>query len=74
MMLSGVRIYESPLLVERVLHARSPARAARRAKRGFPQHYVTRPMRKVIQAADGSFIMHPEMAAELRRLVEVKLP
>lgn len=71
MMHMGYQIITDPNMTERVLHARSPARAKRRAKLGHPQHHVIRPMRKAIQMGD-RLVMHPAMAAELQNAVRAK--
>jgi hypothetical protein len=65
----GLRIVESAAMVERVMHARSPARAKRRMARGFPQHHITRPMRVAHQIDTHTLVMHPIMARELREAV-----
>lgn len=64
--LSAVRIIESPLMVERVLHAKSPSRARRRERLGYPQHYVERPQKTAHRLSSGTLVMHPQMAAALR--------
>lgn len=66
------RIITNDLMVERVLHARSPARARRRAKRGFPQHYITRPMRHAITLLNGDIVMHPQMYRELQEAIAAR--
>lgn len=63
----GTRIITSDLMVERVLYARSPSRSRRRAKRGFPQHYVTRPCRDVLKMPNGDMVMHPAVEIDLRK-------
>ena len=63
---SGSRIITNPLLIETVLHARSPARAKRRAARGHRQHYITRPSRSVTRLPDGTLVMHPDTFAILK--------
>lgn len=64
--LDGLKVVTSELLTERVQHSRSPARARRRARRGFPQHYVTRPSRTVYHLGD-QLVMHPALLAEVRQ-------
>ena len=68
--LASVRIVESVHLTERVLYPKSPARARRRAKLGYPQHYANRPARKAYTLPDGSLVMHPAMAQQVRAEVE----
>jgi len=63
--MSGLRIIENSVLVDRVLHSRSPARAARRARRGHPQHYRTVPSRSVHKIGE-VLVMHPATAKMLR--------
>ena len=65
---SGLRIIENPVLVDRVQHSRSPARAARRAHRGHPQHYRTVPSRSVHKIGE-VLVMHPATAMMLRRFL-----
>lgn len=65
--LGGVRIIEDRNMVERVLYPRSPGRARRRMRLGHPQHYAMRPRKTAYRLPDGSMVMHPAMAAELRR-------
>jgi hypothetical protein len=62
--IGGLPVYYDANMVERVLHAKSPSRAKRRARRGYPQHYAWRPMKRVIQAPAGLF-MHPAIAREM---------
>lgn len=49
---------------------RSPARARRRMKRGFPQRvrHMQRPMRKALQM-NGEIWMHPEMERHLKAAI-----
>lgn len=65
----GIRIVESPLLVERVLHAKSPSRAKRREKLGHPQHYITVPSSKAYFLPDGTAVMHPAMVVNLKATI-----
>lgn len=50
---------------ERVLHARSPSRAKRRAAMGHPQHYIERASRKAIIHHRTVYVT-PEMWKELK--------
>lgn len=59
----GVRIFQSPWLVIRKPHPRSPARAKRRAKLGYPQHHREVP---TVYRHGNNLYMHPSMFAELR--------
>ena len=63
---TGINVVLNPLLTERVLHARSPSRAARRARLGHRQNIITRPSRQLLMLADGTVTMHPERWAALR--------
>lgn len=54
---------------------RSPSRAVRRRKRGFPQRIkiVYVPKKEAISMDGGrTVVMHPDMAAELRRRIAVQ--
>jgi hypothetical protein len=67
-MLHGMPIYLDSQMGERVQHSRSPARAKRRAARGYPQHHVWRPSTKVIVLPRNSgFVMHPALYADMKR-------
>jgi hypothetical protein len=68
MMLRGFQIVIDPDMTERVPYPRSPARAKRRAARGFPQHHRSAPSSKVIRAGS-TLYMHPATYAALRREV-----
>jgi hypothetical protein len=68
-MFGGVRIITNPLLFERVLYARSPSRAKRRAARGYPQHYADRPRKDAIRLPDGTLVMHPATYATFRAMI-----
>lgn len=68
-MLAGYQIIVDSNMTERVLYARSPARARRRAKLGHAQHHVVRPMRTALQMGD-RLVMHPVMADVLRKSIE----
>lgn len=65
--ISGVPITVSQHLTVRQLHAKSPARARRRARRGYPQHHIQAPDPKVYHLPDGSLVMHPVTYAALQR-------
>lgn len=67
--LTGIRIIQSPPLTETVLYPRSPGRAARRIRRGFPQHYATRPRKDALRLPDGTVVMHPATYAALVAMV-----
>lgn len=69
---SAPRIIESDQMVERILYARSPSRALRRMRRGFPQHYVTRPMRHAVTLPNGDIVMHAALVDQLRREVSAR--
>jgi hypothetical protein len=70
---AGVQIVVSEHHVERVQHSRSPARAKRRAKKGYRPHFVTRPRcdALVVPMAPGRnvLLMHPTMARALAAAV-----
>jgi hypothetical protein len=63
--LAHVRIFESVLMVQRVLDARSPARARRRENRGHRQRYKTLPRKDVLMTPQG-MVCHPVVAQQLR--------
>lgn len=72
----GLRIIERPDMVDPVedwSRVRSPSRARRRMKAGHPQHmriiYV--PKKEAYQMGN-TLVMHPVMAAELRRQMAAK--
>lgn len=68
-------VRESWLMVDRVedwSRVRSPGRARRRLRRGYPQNIIIRetPKKEAITIDGGrTYIMHPETAKEFRRLV-----
>jgi hypothetical protein len=70
-----MRIIENINLVDTVedwSRVRSPARARRRRKRGFPQNIVYRQVpKKEAYSIDGgrTVVMHPETARAFRRLL-----
>lgn len=70
----GSPVVLNVLLTETVMHARSPARAKRRAARGprYRQHYITRGKREILRMPDGTFVMHPDvydlMIATMKKL------
>jgi hypothetical protein len=66
---SGFKVITDPHMTERVLHARSPARAVRRMKKGYPQHYITRPRQEFIRYKNEAIIMHPDIWEQLKREV-----
>ena len=61
----GLKVVLNQHLTEKVLHAKSPSRARRRAKLGYRQCYRTRPKMEAILTHD-SIIMHPALYAELK--------
>ncbi len=65
----GLRVQINHLLVETVLHARSPGRARRRIKRGYPQHYRMRPSQAVYRHGD-TLVMHPTVWEQLRAHID----
>jgi hypothetical protein len=67
--LFGMRVVTNHFLVETVPHPRSPGRAARRAKRGHRQHYITRPMSKAFSLPDGTLAMHPLVWEQMQRVI-----
>lgn len=71
---NGLRIVESVLMVDRHedwSRVRSPSRARRRMKYGHPQNirYYDVPKKEALQMG-GTLVMHPLMAAKLRRAVQ----
>lgn len=64
-LLLGIRFIESVHLTETVPYPRSPARARRRAAKGYPQHYVTRSMTGWIKI--GNVILAHQMTMALLR-------
>lgn len=71
---AGLRIIESEHMVDQVedwSQVRSPARAARRRRRGFPQRIriVERPKQEVLQMGE-KLIMHPEIGRQLRAEID----
>jgi hypothetical protein len=79
-MIGGLRIIENRHMVDGPLedwsNVRSPSRAARRRKRGFPQRIriFYRPKRIAYQLIDGTLVMHPELARELRAETRERTP
>ena len=74
-MFGGLDIIESHLMAETVedwSEVRSPARAKRRRRLGHPQRIRLRlvPLKEAVQIGN-TLVMHPAMAAELRRAVAV---
>lgn len=64
-----MEIVTSELMVETVQHSRSPGRAARRARQGHQQHYITRPSQQAYILHGRTIVVHPAMLADLKRLV-----
>jgi hypothetical protein len=64
----GLTIRTSELLTERVQHSRSPARARRRARRGFPQHMVDRPQPRAFVMGN-EIVMHPSLLPQLEAVL-----
>lgn len=64
---NGIKVITNEKMTERVLHARSPARAARRMKKGYPQHHITRPRQEFLyHKAQGVMVMHPVLWDRLK--------
>jgi hypothetical protein len=77
--IAGLRIVEDASLsdpVEDWSRVRSPARAARRRRRGFPQRIVIRrvPWPDVYRVGDDMLVMHPATAAALLAKIERMAP
>lgn len=72
-MLGGMKITTSQYMTERIQRSRSPSRAARRARLGYPQHFITRPMQQAYKLPDGTLVMHPETYEAFRRMVAGKI-
>lgn len=71
MILGGFQIYTNPHMTEHVQYSRSPARAKRRARKGYRQHWVTRAQRDfIIDHNRGTIHCHPAMLSELRRALD----
>lgn len=74
-----MRIFESIYLTETIedwSKVRSPSRARRRQRYGYPQNVVLREVpRKAAFSTDGgrTLHMHPETAREFRRLLDEKI-
>lgn len=73
---SGLRILESDHMVDQVedwSQVRSPARAERRRRRGFPQRIriVEKPKQEVLRIGD-TLVMHPAIARELRAAIDAQ--
>jgi hypothetical protein len=66
--LTGLRVVLNDLLIERIMHARSPSRARRRERQGHRQHYITRPMRTGYLLNGDTVMMHTEAWLALRAL------
>lgn len=71
--IAGVRIVTSQLLTETVQHSRSPARAKRRAAMGHRQHYRTVPSSTAYRIGDGTLVMHPACAAEIKARMDAEV-
>lgn len=73
-MMGGMRIIEDPGMVDWIedwSDVRSPSRAIRRRKRGFPQRITRRAVPKTVAySIEGKLVMHPEMARLLRLKAE----
>ncbi len=67
--LVGMPIILDENLKERVLHARSPSRAARRARRGYRQHYAWKPKMDAYRLPDGRLVMHPAAYDVLKKIM-----
>jgi len=70
MIFNGMKVVLNPMLVEGPFEdwskVRSPARARRRLRRGFPQRITTyyRPSKRIFQL-DGHLVMHPAIWEEV---------
>ncbi|MEP0149988.1 hypothetical protein [Roseibium sp.] len=71
---NGLRIHADPSLedaIEDWSMVRSPSRAKRRRKRGFPQRIKIRMVpKKDVYQFGRCLIMHPEMVRELERRID----
>ncbi len=71
------RIVLSDAMVERVLHARSPARArrrmARKGRKTYPQCYRTLPRRDVVTLQNGDMLVHPIVMDQIKREAVVRM-
>lgn len=66
-MLNGFNIYTNPLMTEYVQYSRSPARAKRRARKGYRQHWVHRAKSDfIIDHNRGAIYCHPQMLDKLK--------
>ena len=72
----GCRVFTNPLMTvgpfEDWSKVRSPARARRRRKRGFPQRisFYTLPDPNLLQTANGDLFGHPATVAKLMATIE----
>lgn len=73
---TGTRIIQDPNLTDSVedwSRVRSPSRARRRLRRGFPQNMVVRqvPSRRAVSLDGGrTLVCHPEFLRELKRVLD----
>lgn len=67
-MFGDLEVITNPLLTIIVQHSRSPGRAERRKRRGYRQHYVTRPSKEILKVGD-KLIMHPTTWALVRESI-----
>lgn len=65
-MFGGMQIIESVYHTEFVQFSRSPARAKRRAKRGYRQHFVSRPRKDFFIVDGNKIVVHPTQVPMLR--------
>lgn len=66
-----MRIIVNANLTERVQHSRSPSRAKRRARLGYPQHFTDRPATKAYKIGD-TLVVHPAMYAAMKAEVNAR--
>ena len=64
-MIHGLRLIEDEHLTVSGMYPRSPARAARRARKGYRQHFATRPDPAYYQMGE-AIIAHPATMASLK--------
>lgn len=72
----GVRIIESVEAYEPFedwSRVRSPSRAARRRRQGHPQNIVIRHKPIAMEHIDGTLIVHPAIADQMRREISAKI-
>jgi hypothetical protein len=73
---AGVRIIESAEAYEPIedwSRVRSPSRAERRRQQGHRQNIIIRHKPIALQHVDGTLIVHPAIADQLRREISAKM-